>query len=120
MIANLNKEEKDGFIHHNGEINKDLYNQIKQYEDHVDITLTLTSVGGQFEDAFKICDLIKKRTGKFKIIVSDYARSSAIILCLAANEFSINNNALMSVINQVFWIRSNKYFVKFELKDIIS
>jgi len=84
--------------------------------------LILTSIGGYFDDLFKICNFIKKRTGKFNVTVSDHACSCATVLCLAANKLIMMKNSYIGAMNPIVEISFNDspMTFDFEVGDIIQ
>jgi ClpP class serine protease len=108
-------------IKYNGLIDSKLVNTINSIDSHHNITLILTSTGGYFNKVCDIYDIIQNRTGSLKVIVNEYAYSSATVLCLIADECSLTDQSLISAINPILSVTfSDGIILSEEFMNIIN
>lgn len=90
---------------------KDIYQQA--YERFVEIPLEepvdfiLQTNGGSLFWCQKLTNLIRTRSGKVRIFVKDRAHSAGTLLCLAADEIYLTQNASLSPIDPQMDVISN-------------
>ena len=60
--------------------------EIESPKECTEIDVWLDSPGGKANAAYKIALLLRSRAAKLRVVVSDYAKSAATLLVLAADE----------------------------------
>ena len=95
---------------------ENLYNSISQVPDHETINIVIKTHGGSVYWCEKICRVIRKRIGKVRIFIKDYAHSAGSVIALAADEVFMNKYATMSAIDPQVDILA--FFSYLPLKDV--
>lgn len=88
-----NNDSKQSYSSINHQIYKHLYNQRGHLEKDKPIALLLESGGGSAESAYAIAKLINNISGKFYVIIPQYAKSAATLLSLGAVEIRMGKEA---------------------------
>lgn len=78
---------------------ENLYNSLTTVPDDEPINIVVKTHGGSLLWSNKICLLFKKRSGKVRVFVKDYAHSAGTLLALAADEIYMNHYSTMSAID---------------------
>lgn len=80
-------------------IYKQLYEQLNELPDNMDVNIVIQTYGGPAVWCLKICETIKNRKGLVRAYVKDYAYSAGSVIALAADELYMTKNASLSAID---------------------